>query len=204
MHHYVFDLLLLYQPLSSACVLSFSFRFLLHVSNIRRGCTFLFFNTTLSVAHVARLGNRVSLAGSAAVFSKLTVSVGHIQSCRSCSVADVMLHHPILLLNLTFYPNLLMNFSGFQHTTHLPVKREICEVFRCDRTLSNATLVLLYQQKMICNGAQALFQKTCLCLVCTDPGNLPLHILSVKLLRISLLRLGPILKASLFSFFFCF
>lgn len=27
MHHYVFDLLLLYQPLSSACVLSFSFLF---------------------------------------------------------------------------------------------------------------------------------------------------------------------------------
>lgn len=70
-----------------------------------------------------------------------------------------------------------------------------------NRTLSNATLVLMYMQTMICNSAQALFQN-CLCLVCMNAGNLPLHILPVKLLPISLLRLGPILKATLFSFFF--
>lgn len=66
----------------------------------------------------------VTLAGSAAVFSKLSLR----WSCSVFNVADVTLHHPILLLNLTFYPNLVMNFSGFRHTTHLPVK-EICEVF---------------------------------------------------------------------------
>lgn len=149
-HHYVFVLLLLYQSLSSACV-KLHFVLLLHVWNICLGCTFLFFNTALSVMPAMRLSHRASLAGSAAVFSKL------YSLCRSRSVfniADVLLRHVIfsfffffdlvLLLNLTFYPTLTMNFSEFRHPTHLPTHREICEAFCHSSMSSHTTLVLVY------------------------------------------------------------
>lgn len=96
-----------------------------------------------------RLSHRASLAGSAAVFSKL------YSLCRPRSVfnvADVLLRHmfffffldPVLLLNLTFYQTLTMNFSEFRHPTHLPTHREICEVFCHNSMSSRATLVLVY------------------------------------------------------------
>lgn len=93
-----------------------------------------------------RLSHRASLAGSAAVFSNL------YSLCRSRSVfniADVLLRHmffldPVLLLNLTFYPTLTMNFSEFRHPTHLPTHREICEAFCHNSMSSRTTLVLVY------------------------------------------------------------